>query len=57
MITRRAGFAEVLGGGSFGVAAVVTDSLVADQPGKGNDPACGMTNTLDKTNLKKNLVI
>jgi hypothetical protein len=46
--SRGTGFAEILGGGSFSVAAVVADSLIGDQPGKGYDPARGMTNTLNK---------
>jgi len=46
MITRRTGFAEVLGRSSFSVTAVVTDAFVGDQPRQRDDPAGSMTNGL-----------
>ena len=55
MITRRAGFAEVLGRGSLGVAAVVSDAFVGDQPRQWDDPAGSVTDGLKETKCMKNV--
>jgi hypothetical protein len=43
---RSAGFAEVLGRRPLGIAAVVTDTFVRDQPGQGDDPSGSMADSL-----------